>query len=177
MTYFLIEEIALNAPASSVEFTNIKQDYDDLVLITSPRRDTASNDLICRINNISTGYAGRQFASIGTLSSPSGSTNVSRDGAWVGRTGDNGTSNTFASNNAYFPRYSVSGQHKIVDAVGMDEGNTGARYIIGEGTITTITNNISSLVLVDQAGGSMVAGSRFALYGIKGGFDGITTVS
>lgn len=177
MTYALIKEIVLDATASSVQFTNIKQDYDDLLLVSSPRRDTASNDLICRINDIDSGYAGRQFASIGTLSTPSGSTNVSRAGAWVGRTGDSGTANTFASNNAYFPRYSVSGQHKIVDAVGMDEGNTGARYLIGEGTITTITNNISSLTLVDQAGGSMVAGSRFALYGIKAGFDSITAVS
>lgn len=157
-----------------VSFTNIPQNYTDLVLMASARTDssgTADDVLVCYFNSNQTGYSGRRLFGSGTgtgsdtLSNSNGGTSGSR--ILVGSiSAAGGTSNAFGNATLYISNY-TKGMYKSTSGEGVQSNNTTASYQIMSNNLWSNTEPITSITLGGYWSNTFVQHSTFHLYGIK----------
>lgn len=170
-TYTLISSNVLTSSAASVTFSAIPSTYTDLVVRTSLRSNRSSTDdnLKIIVNNDSGATSfwsytrlrgdGSTVASLRTTGYP-----------WMEVfmiDGNTATSNTFSSNELYFPNYSGS-QKKQIGVFNVQEDNAASGPVIAvQAFLRNTTDAISSLEFLPDNSTSWLAGSSFYLYGIK----------
>ena len=152
---------------SSVTFSNIPQNYTDLVVKASVRSTTSggSQSGLLRING-DTGsvYSYRNLSADGSSAASSSSTSVPYIyiGAWpaVG-----GTANTFNNCEIYIPNY-ASNNNKSISIDAVHEANSTTAYSVLEAGLYPSTSAITSLTFLGYAD-SIAQYSTFTLYGVK----------
>jgi hypothetical protein len=152
--------------AASIDFTSIPSTYTDLKLVISARTNRAvvSDGIVCKLNSATTGYNTRLLEGDGAAAS---SYNVTSYAGFVAfADGASATSNTFSSNEFYFPNY-LSSNSKSVSVDSVNENNATTAYAdLGAG-LQTATTTISSITLTTQLSNNFVQYSTASLYGIK----------
>lgn len=169
-TYSKLAEVTVGSGGSStIAFTNIPQNYKDLVVKLSGRStQTTANDgseLVVQFNgNAGSNYQRRMlYGDGGATGSSSATTTYAR----VGFIDTNGnTSSTFSNTEIYIPNYTSSSQ-KSISADSVVEGNVAqymyATLIAGLWTVTTAITSISLYV----PSFNFVQYSTATLYGVK----------
>lgn len=176
-TYELIDSITLSSAQSSVLFSNISQNYDDIKIIVSGRSTSTSETdgqsvLYCRFNGTDYSISRRHLYSTGA-SVASGATSNTNRFLITGLVNSNAsyTANTFSSCEINIPNY-TSSQNKSISATVMLESNRASTvYMERSAGLVPLTNPISSLEFYPSLG-SLASGSTFELYGIKNADDG-----
>jgi hypothetical protein len=166
----LIESKTLGTAAASIEFTSIPQTFTDLVLVTSLRASTATNDAGLIINGSNENQSQKQLQGTGSAVSSSAYT---FDIFLICSSGD--TANTFSNSTHYFPNYTDSNNKSFsVDSVSENNATQAFQRIIAG--LNSSTAAITSISMY-PASGNFVVGSTVSLYGILKGSDGIVTTS
>jgi hypothetical protein len=166
----LIETKTLGTAAASIEFTSIPQTFTDLVLMTSLRASTATNDAGLIINGSDANQSQTQLQGTGTAASSSA---TAFDIFLICSSGD--TANTFSNSTHYFPNYTGSTNKSFsVDSVSENNASQAFQRIIAG--LNSSTAAITSISMY-PASGNFVIGSTVSLYGILKGSDGIVTTS
>jgi len=170
----LIETVELASSASSITFSSIPQDYDDLMILVSARstRTGANQDLFLMNPNATTGSFSQVilFGDGSTATSSQGTTNA------VGYlpTADT-TSNTFGNIEVYISNYTSTG-NKSISVDGATENNaTNARQFIFA-CLSTLASAYTSIEM-ELNTSIFDTGSVFSLYGVTAGGDGTVTTS
>jgi hypothetical protein len=158
-TYILLNQITLAAASSSVTFSNIPQNYGDLVLVAAARSNRAAT------------------ADFGAFTF-NGTAPASR----LGMVGDGSTASSYSlTNNALFEcpgasasaglfntaifhvmDYSATDKHKTI----INRDNTQTGLVVAQATRWADTAAISTIAITSFTGNSFVLGSTFSLYGI-----------
>ena len=171
-----IETIKLTSSQSSITFSSIPQDYDDLVILISARNSAGNNFNNMRVsfNSATSGYSEILLQGSGSsASSGSGST------TYLEFQYSNGisTSNTFGNTSMYISNYTAS-RAKSISTDGVSENNATATIQFLTAQLWNDTSAITSITVDGQANsGSFVANSTFSLYGVTAGGDGTVTTS
>jgi hypothetical protein len=169
-TYSLIQAQTLTSAAATVTFTNIPQNFTDLVVKISTRSAAAGSGsdfaMGMTINGVGTNRTFRRLEAYnGTvIGSDSGSTDFS---AVI--QGNSTTASTFNNVDIYFPNY-TSSNNKIFSVDGVNENNssTGNDIYLFAG-LWSQTAAITSLGFYDKgASSNFLANSTFYLYGVGG---------
>ena len=169
-TYSLIQAQTLTSAAATVTFTNIPQNFTDLVVKISTRSAAAGSGsdfaMGMTINGVGTNRTFRRLEAYnGTvIGSDSGSTDFS---AVI--QGNSTTASTFNNVDIYFPNYTIS-NNKIFSVDGVNENNssTGNDIYLFAG-LWSQTAAITSLGFYDKGNSSnFLANSTFYLYGVGG---------
>jgi hypothetical protein len=170
----LIQHIELGSAQSSITFSSIPSTFTDLMVLYSVRTSNPAGswgDSFLRFNGVTTGYSQRVLFGDG-----SGVSSFTDSNLVIRVTANGATSNTFNSTRIYIPNYTSSVAKSVsIDDVGEDNATQAQQYI--SAGLWTGTDPISSIVLSEQGGYSLMAGSSATLYGITKGSDGTTTVS
>jgi hypothetical protein len=159
--YELIENRKLTTTASSIVFSNIPQNYSDLLILVSDRasRTGAVNDAILfRCNGVT--MTGRRLFGSGssaTSTADFAAINVAQDA----------TANTYSSISFYLSNYSSSTMTKSasVDAVG--ENNAALAYQSIAAGLYNSTSPVTEITLVQETGTLFLANTTATLYGIN----------
>jgi hypothetical protein len=165
-TYSKLAESTVGATAvASIDFTNIPQNYTDLVLKLSLRSDRAADEagLGFRINGHTASYTYKILAGNGVSAS---SINTPYEQTWSGRIqGANAGSNIFSSTDVYLPDYTSSiAKSYAVDSVTEKNDSTG--YITMGSILQPNAQAVSSIYL-SALGANLVQYSTATLYGVK----------
>jgi len=171
MTMTLISTTTLGSNAASIEFTSLPATFTDLFIVYSLRHSNSGNET-ARIdfNGVSTSQTARNLIGWGSGVSSASYTNLLiRD-----IPGTDTTSNTFSSTQVYIPNYAGS-TNKSVSIDHVTENNATNAYFSGiVAGLWSNTAAITSVKILDQDGGSLVAGSTASIYGILKGSGGAT---
>lgn len=161
MTMTLVETIEVpSGGASSIEFTSIPQDADDLLLVLSLRNDGNFEYSNLKINNVNTSGSFPARALIGTGSSVSSTT--SRNNDIMAANPNNATSNTFGNTSVYIANYTSSSAKSIsVDSV--TENNGTLAYQSLHAISFTGSGAVTSVGMV-PGGSAFLTGSSASLY-------------
>ena len=169
-TYSKLAEVTVATSASSIDFTNIPQNYTDLVLKVSARNDTNEDTLSINFNS-TTGlmssrtlytYVGAPTA--GTAAS--GSTSAQNATEIGGTVISTYTSNTFSNVEIYIPNY-TSANNKSFSADTVNENNaTQSRMQFTAGLYSNAAT-INKITLTTKSAQSFVQYSTATLYGVK----------
>ena len=161
-----------------IEFTDIPQNYDDLVLVASLRTTVASTiDVgILRFNgDSSSNYSYRSIWATGT-SVASYNTNVPENIAIQYVNGANSTANTFSNFKIYITNYKKDAP-KLTSYESVQEDNGSTAYSVLMANKWDNTSPITSISISLGGSSLFVENSSATLYAIKSGSDGITAVS
>ena len=161
-TYSKLAESTVGAGgASSIIFSNIPQNYTDLVLKLSGRTSESYNyaSYTINLNGSATGFTGKDVYGIGT--NP-GSAN--RTVTYYNLNGAPSTANTFSNIEMYFPNYSGSTNKSFsMDAVSEENGNLNNASLIAG-----LWSNPAAINRITLTGASnFVQYSTATLYGIR----------
>lgn len=164
--YVALANITLTTSATSVSFTSISQLYRDLILVSDFRSAAVGASVFVRVNNLS---GGSDYAAIGMTGNSSTAAAYSQL-----------TSSIFATNSSFELSPSSGSERGSFIANFMDYSQTNRhKSVIVRASNNTITSLVAarvintsaiSSILISQAQGSngaFVAGSSFALYGIR----------
>ena len=169
-----IETIELTSSQSSIEFTSIPQDYDDLVILTSTRNDESRVDgriFITLNNNTASNYPVVTLTGDGT-SADTGSATAQN---FVSRAaGATSTTNTFDNSEIYISNYTAA-TDKSISVESTVENNATTNTMQLRAVLWTNNQSVSSIQM--DAGGNFVAGSLASLYGVTAGGDGTVTTA
>jgi hypothetical protein len=168
-SYQLISAQTLTANTASVTFSNIPQNYTDLLLKISVRTTNTQYGETVRIkpnNSASNGFARVMRGFSGTSTSAYTYSNVL---AMNNSLGDGATASTFASIDVYIPNY-TSSNYKSFSGDAVSETNASDGRVELNASLWSDSAAITSLVLDNDAGSpfSFTANSTFTLYGIGG---------
>lgn len=168
-TMIPLANLTLGSNQSTVTFSNISQNYRDLVLVITARTTLAANNesLITQINGDSTNA---NYTGVRMLGSGSAASSDATAGAGGGfDTGympaASSTSGVFGQVNLNFLDYSTNDKHKTI----LNRWNTagsGTPYAAGTVVRWASTAPITSLKLFGGSGGNLLAGSTFELFGV-----------
>jgi hypothetical protein len=166
----LIETKTLGTAAASIEFTSIPQTFTDLVLMTSLRASTATNDAGLIINGSDANQSQTQLQGTGSAVSTSA---ITFDIFLICSSSD--TANTFSNSTHYFFNY-TGNTTKTFSVDSVSENNATQAF---QRIITGFNNSTAAITSVSMypASGNFVVGSTVSLYGILKGSDGIVTTS
>jgi hypothetical protein len=176
-TFNLLSTITVGSGgAASITFSNIPQNFTDLMLFISPReRDIADirQPIFLTFNNNTSGYSDRISLTDAT-STPTSTSNSYGAGSFVMNgyaTGTTATSGTFSSLQTYISNYTGSG-YKVfgTDSVIENNGATGLLSIQAQSWDNTAA--ISSIQLTTYT--AFAQHSSASLYGIAKGSGGAT---
>ena len=174
-TYELISEQILTSDQSSVTFSNIPQDYDDLHLVWSARTTRSGqqrDESLIRVNgSASTIYSARALYGQGS-SAASSSTSGANHWRFINNNASASISNTFSNVSLYIPNYSSNTVNKSASAESVYENNTTEAWIFAVAFLWESTNPITSIFIYPEIGPNFSASSSFYLYGIKNADDG-----
>jgi hypothetical protein len=162
-TYVLLNQITLAAASSSVTFSSIPQNYEDLVIVLngSPA-DTAYPVNALRFN----GDSGNNYSYVGMSGTGSGTgsgTNSSMGYASLGQAYGTGpsTSSRFATVAQIFD-YSEIDKHKtMLSRNNVSDAGTEAQVVRWAST-----SAITSISVITSSGAGYATGTTFSLYGI-----------
>jgi len=148
--------------SSAIEFTNIPQNYTDLIVKLSLRDNFTggvADDLLLTINGSTASFSNRYIYGNG-----SNAFSGTAYGNLAGTTASNATSNTFSNVEVYFPNYAGSTNKSYsVDAV--SENNATEAYIHMIAGLRSNTDAITSLKFSTSY--TMQQYSSATLYGIR----------
>ena len=171
----LIETRALTANQPSITFSDIPQNFTDLVVKISGRASGGGgtrDDLRVTINgDTGSNYAYRRIIGYdgGTVASDAG-TGTPSALAVVNITGNGATANTFSNTELYFSNY-TSVLSKAFNTDATAENNSASSYIMGIiAQRYTTSSPITSISFAPNT--DFVAGSSISLYGVGGPGDG-----
>jgi hypothetical protein len=164
-----IATTTLSASQSIITFSSIPSTFKHLQVRMLGRTDVngATDNIQIYFNgDNSNAYSRHQFTS--DFGSPSSATADPDQPLFTGTVGGNSNNaNVFGLAIIDVVDYSVSGKLKITKAfTGVDYGSNG--YMTQHAGSWNNTSVITSVSLARQSGSNFVAGSRFALYGLKG---------
>jgi len=167
-TYSKLAEVTVGATSvSNISFTNIPQNYTDLVVKLSVRGDStfATQQMYMTFNSTTSSYSARQVYGTG---SGTASDTLSNSGAAISIVNTNtspSTVNTFSSTDVYIPNY-TSSVNKSASADSVTENN--ATSALAGLTAGLWSNNtaITSITFTPQAD-KFVQYSTATLYGVK----------
>lgn len=169
-TYTLISSNVLSSSAASVTFSSIPSTYTDLVLRVSVRTDQASltwSQLWLRFNGSSAAnYSYRNVQGNGSAAFSGSDTNDTKIVLSLGANASTSTANTFSNNEIYIPNYAGT-TNKPISAFTAHENNATAAYTTATAGLRSVTDAITSVVLLLDSTFQFVSGSSFYLYGIK----------
>ena len=163
-TYSKLAEVTVGSGgASTIDFTNIPQNYTDLVLKFSLRDNYASVSVNCgiKVNGSNSNLSGRVVFGTGTTAN---STTITDSVAYT--VGTSGTVNTFSSSEVYIPNY-TSGTNKSMSAESVAESNTTTVYMQMVAELWSNVTAISQLSLYPINATLFTQYSTATLYGVK----------
>lgn len=162
-TYSKLAEVTVGSGgASSITFSNIPQNYTDLVVKYSIRCNRASpnyGDMSVRFNGTTTNYTQRNV--LGDGSSPSSSTAL-----YVGIDSAFATVNTFSNIELYLPNYSGSANKSFSMDTVTENNATEVRTVLSAGLWSNVAA-INSINILEINGNSFVQYSTATLYGVR----------
>ena len=165
-TYSAIQTITVGSGgASSVTFSNIPQNYTDLVVKVSARSTSTTIGLQLEPNGSTSSITTINLEGRGSGSGSYSSTNI------VGYlVPSSATANTFANTEIYIPKY-TSSNYKSVSADSVNENNGTSAYSVLTAWLWSNTAAITSLVFQTDgpSTNSFAQYSTFTLYGIGTG--------
>lgn len=168
-TYVAIAKNVLTTSQSSITFSAIANTYTDLVVLVSARQTGTGGAFVgtakVEFNGTTTNHSYRELFSSGTTA---GSTSNTSNAFMLRYSADGCTANTFGTCELYIPNYAGS-TNKPMSATSVDENNTttdGQSRIAADAGLWSNTAAITSITITPTSG-SIDAGSRFDLYGIK----------
>ena len=172
MLKFHLQTITVPSGGSPViTFSNIPQDYNDLLLVTSVRTEAADDNLYIRFDNITSGYTHRNLLGTGSSALSQTQSNQQPGIQIHGMIGS--TANTFGNGQAYISNYTSSG-NKIVSSEGSGENNASLGYNFITAGVWANSTAIDTITLYPQGGTNFSQNSSVSLYGIRRGADSIT---
>tara|TARA_R110000782_G_scaffold237531_1_gene324016 strand:+ start:189 stop:683 length:495 start_codon:yes stop_codon:yes gene_type:complete len=157
-TYIPLATVTLAASSPQVTFTNISQDYSDLVLVANFQHTSAYVNMRMNVNSSGSGY--NQVHMLGNGSSALSGTSTGsyfEVGIFSPNTGQNVLSST------EFFDYSATDKHKSL-LIRTDNSARATEAIAGRWANTSAITSIS----LAPASGEIAAGSTFKLFGIHG---------
>jgi len=179
-----IETIELTSSQTSVTFSSVTQDYDDLVILISARSDRntgTGTDVMLRCNSDSTSgnYSWTLLAAVPTtVFSQQDPTDYGDSAVFTGFTSqNNNTSNTFGNFTVYLANYSSTTTFKSVSSDAVSENNaSNATPAISAGVYRS-NSAVDTLTFFSNTATNFLSGSTFGLYGITAGGSGTVTTS
>lgn len=161
MTYELIASQTLTADAASVEFVDIPQTFDDLVLMCSPRTNYGNTDTIMYMKLNGEGSTSNPRYLRGNGSNAMSFADTPNFVGWINSAY---YANLFASVEIYIPNY-VGSQAKSVSSTSAFEQNDTTAFIsVSAGLYgSSVVTSIQFTAMY----GSFVANSSFQLFGIS----------
>ena len=167
-TYSKLAEVTLASSASSIGFTNIPQNYNDLVLKVSVRSaytGLVADDFAMTFNSVGAGYSDKTLTGTGA-STYSFSNGSSTTKMYFGNVPGNSTASTFCNTEVYIPNY-TSSTSKSVSIDGSSENNATEAYLNLIAGLMSSPTAISSITIVSGRAANIVANSTATLYGVK----------
>lgn len=161
-TMIPIANNTLTSNTASVTFSNIPQDYTDLVLVFNPRGSSdVESDINIRFNSDSgSNYSMTRMYGQGATKGSDRQTNTTDIN--IGRQGGS----VFAINIVNIMNYSNSSTFKTVVARS-GHATSGSSITLGNCGLWRSTSAITSINLIQTGAQSYKTGSSFTLYGIK----------
>ena len=160
--YELIEHKKLDAAAANIVFTNIPQNFSDLLIIVSSRNtDASTSGIRVRFNNDSDTYSSRYLYGSGGSASSGTLTNSA---SFYG-TQNSYTANTFSSATVYIPNYTSSAV-KPFSADAVAENNAASTDLSLFSNLWDGTDPITQISLAPSSG-NLSQNSSATLYGIN----------
>lgn len=158
----LIQTKTITSAQPSIEFTDIPQNFQDLVLKVSARGDVNNTAVKIQFNNSTSNLSTRYLYGSGSAAqSFSDASNI-----YLYANSSSYTASTFGNSEVYIPNYSGSTNKSVsVDAV-TENNATAADMAIFAG-LWANTAAITSIKLIPNSG-NFVSGSTISLYGIGG---------
>jgi len=175
MGLLLVETKTLGAAASSVEFTSIPQNADDLLFVISARSSqTIGNSghlFTARPNGSTSNLTFRALVRVGNSIS-----NVNLTTLRINQSASDQLANSFGIASMYISNYKLSANKSVNIQSGAPNSTTAASHLtLGAGSWDN-SSAITSMTFV-SSGGNFQINSVFSLYKITKGSDGIVTVS
>jgi hypothetical protein len=158
--------------AASITFSSIPATYTDLILISSARHTSSTNDyLVAQLNGTTTGYSSMYLGGNGTgVENYSGLTTI---GFIVGPVGGSAyTANTFQVSTTTIPNYAGATAKLCVQNGGFENNGSTALHAITTSR-STVTAAVTS-ILIKAISFNLAEHSRFSLYGVLKGSGGAT---
>ena len=162
----LIETKTLATAQSSIEFTDIPQDFTDVMAFTSLRGTADDSIVLLSFNGNTADFSARYLAGAGSGTPSIGL--LARLGATMSNSSF--TANTFANTSFYLPNY-TSSQQKSYSTDDVSETNATTAFQLIVAGLWANTSAVSSLAFTANTG-NFAAGSTVSLYGIGGAGDG-----
>jgi hypothetical protein len=168
-TYSKLAEVTVGSGgAATIAFSNIPQNYNDLILKFSGRSDGTESsgyaDGILTFNGTTTNYSERMVYAIGTSRS---SVSQSSTGIkWNFGTSSVAVASTFGNSEVYIPNY-TSSTNKSVSVDTVSENNSATVHILALNAGLWSNTTAISLISIVPGSGSWVQYSTATLYGVK----------
>lgn len=166
----LIETKTLTSAQPTISFTDIPQNFMDLVLVASARGGRAQtiNGIAINFNSTTSGVTVRSLWGSGSGGVASNTDVVVSGGV---ATGSDNTANTFGSSQIYIPNYTRSTNKSFsVDSVNENNAQEGWQWM--NAGLWSNTAAITSIQLTSQDATNFQVGTTISLYGIGGVGDG-----
>ena len=161
-TYSKLAEVTLASSASSIDFTNIPQNYNDLKIVASVRNNGAQYYGRVYFNANTTGYSRKGLYGDGTSA---GSLSIANEYTFVSNPSTY-TANTFSNFEMYVPNYNGSTNKSFsIDAT--TENNATISYLWMYAGLWSNTTSITRITLEPNPGDLFVQYSTATLYGVK----------
>lgn len=169
---WLIERVNISSNTASVTFSGIPSNYSSLQLrILSRSTRTAMANLNIQVNSdTGTVYTRHELSGDGTTVTASGSAAGGVTTASIARsTGTDSASNIFGVSIIDIHDYASTTKNKTIRSFfGIDNNSASPAGVVGVRSVLYIgTTAITSLTLTSASSTSFIAGSTFALYGMK----------
>jgi hypothetical protein len=161
--------------AAPIIFSNIPQNYKDLMLVIVSRSTASANTTVpyIRINDDSSGLYQSIFFeapnSTGVTTAIASRDSANTNLAIIGRhPANNSTANTFGTQIVHINNYSSTSHFKtILTEYSSSIGAATAGSVGYAVSVYRSTNAVTSIRYGDQSGGNIVSGSTFRLYAIR----------
>ena len=167
--YVPIQTYTLTSNASSITFSNIPQNYTDLLLRFSARSSNAGtqSQFKIRFNSDSgSNYIRREIAGYGSTVNSFNATTTAFEYIYI--SANTGTSSTFSNGEAYIPNYTGSSSKSFSINNVQENNDSTNNYLALMAGRWTGTAAVTTIELIEQNSGNFVSGSTFTLYGIGG---------
>jgi len=173
-----IETIELDSSQSSITFSSIPQDYDDLIIKFASRTTISSEtDVFAQFNSDTSGsyqYL-RFFAQPTSVGSNSGAS--LSDGFKLGRSNSGSSdANTFSSCSVYISNYTDSSSLTSASADIVTEINA-TTNLLSINALQFQKNDVITSMTLQNVSGDFVSGCTFSLYGVTAGGDGTVSTT
>lgn len=162
--YQLIQAQTLTSSAASVTFSNIPQNFTDLVIKTSVRDvfNGHSGLIAVAFNGSTASQSRKSIYGTGTAAGSEGSTDIRIEY----NSAANATASAFGNGEMYIPNY-TSANYKSTSSEGVSETNAATAFMAMTAGLWSNTAAITSITLTPNSA-NFVQHSTFYLYGIGG---------